>query len=208
MRLRGYTADEMQAFRDAQQLLHNQVKAELDIKRAEIEAYYWQALVERLENYQEIRVFDAGGIDYLHTNGESTAPSKYQPRNQVNEEGKRQLTRAEALELVSRLTRRVSGEKNGAKSQPRIKMPSAEQVDSWHMMYSAQCGENTNKSSSSSDSTTRSSTVSRRSHYQTAAQGPRKSEPASLPSQVMRRESIHVARMQRAKTLKQSPVRI
>jgi hypothetical protein len=75
----------MQTFRDVQQQLHNQVKAELDIKRAEFEAYYWRALVERLENYQEIRIFDAGGIDYLHANGEGTAPPKYQPRNQVNE---------------------------------------------------------------------------------------------------------------------------
>ena len=162
VRLRGYTDEELQVYKNVQQLLHDEVKAELDLKRAEIEAYYWRVLVERLENFKEIRIFDAGGVDYLHTNGESTAPPKYQPRNQINAEGKRQLTKQEALELVSRLTRRVSGEAQSSKSQPRIRIPTQAQVDSWNVKYNKKhVGDYTTKSSSSSDSTTRSSNVSK-----------------------------------------------
>jgi len=107
------------------------------MKRAEIRARYWQWEVDQLENFRELKIFENGGIDYLHA-GEIGAPNRYQPRNQYNANtGKRQLTKIEALELVGRLTRRISGEKlrRASASRGRIRVPTKQQIDAWSKIF-------------------------------------------------------------------------
>lgn len=42
-------------------------RAELSRRKAELRAVYSQVECELLANFKDLRVFDSGGIDYLHT---------------------------------------------------------------------------------------------------------------------------------------------
>lgn len=72
----GNTPEEDLAIRNVHQSIIDKEKAEFSLRRAEIRTRYWQEEVERLEGFREIRVFDSGGIDYLHTE-DGDQPGKY-----------------------------------------------------------------------------------------------------------------------------------
>lgn len=63
----GYSDQELQEIRKAQQEKAERERAELSRRKAELRAVYNQVECELLANFKDLRVFDSGGIDYLHT---------------------------------------------------------------------------------------------------------------------------------------------
>ena len=79
VKLAGYTEKEKEEFQNHQQRRIDDEKADLSRRRAEIRSLKWQQEIERLENFKDLRIFEAGGVDYIHP--ESERPGKYQPKN-------------------------------------------------------------------------------------------------------------------------------
>ena len=76
VKLFGYTDEEKEDIAYVQQRRVDEEKADLSKRRAEIRSIKWQEEIERLENFKDLRIFEAGGVDYIHP-PERERPNKY-----------------------------------------------------------------------------------------------------------------------------------